>query len=114
MPKPSVKVARRASKPQPKLRSKAAATSGARLSISVDSKSRVKSQYILREPDRFVVDVTGLSLEPKLPAGGGRVERVRFGRHDGFVRFVVDTRAPLRKGHAAIRHARLELSLGFR
>lgn len=45
----------------------------------------------LREPARYVVDVRGLTLEPtETDVDGSRIERVRFGRHDGFGRLVFD------------------------
>jgi hypothetical protein len=45
----------------------------------------------LKNPSRFMIDVRGLDLEPAdMDYDRSRIERVRFGRHDGFGRLVLD------------------------
>lgn len=84
------------------------------LSLPVGRKARLRKSYVLRQPERFVVDVIGAPDAPKLPEGRGLVRKVRFGRHDSFSRFVVDADAPIESGQAKVRDGRLELTLRFR
>lgn len=105
--------------PEPKSPARSAAgsstqTASGRVVIEISPGARLKAQYVLRSPDRFVVDVVGLKGVPQLPSGEGKVRRVRFGRHDGFSRFVVDSDGPVSKGRASISRGRLEIHLSFK
>lgn len=86
----------------------------ATLGVEVGAGVRIKRQYVLRKPDRFVVDLVGVKETPDLPKGAGSIQSVRYGRHAGFSRIVVDARTPLVSGTARLRGARLELGLAFR
>lgn len=77
-------------------------------------RARLRRQYILHKPERFVVDVKGWSGTPTLPPGSGPVRQIRFGRHDDFVRFVVDSARPLASANADIQAGRLKIELSFR
>lgn len=45
----------------------------------------------LKNPSRFMIDVRGLELEPeRMDYDRSRIERIRFGRHEGFGRLVLD------------------------
>lgn len=83
------------------------------LTVPVGAKAKLRKSYVLTRPDRFVVDVVGLDTPPSLPEGSGAVVRLRFGRHDGFGRIVVDARRPIKKGEARIEGGQLDLSLSF-
>jgi hypothetical protein len=79
-----------------------------RVAIDLPEGRAVKSAYVLREPDRFVVDVVGLQRPPKLEGLG---VRVRFGRHDGFGRLVLDLDRRVRSGRAELVEGRLQIEL---
>ncbi len=83
------------------------------LALTVGPGARVTKQFVLGSPARLVVDLQGLSREPKLPAGSGAVRGIRFGRHDGFDRVVVDAEKPIRRAEATVRAGRLEISIRF-
>jgi hypothetical protein len=83
------------------------------LDVPLAAAARIKTHYVLRKPERFVVDLVGVRAKPELPAPGGRVRRVRFGRHDGFVRIVVDAAARIASGEARMAGDHLKLSLRF-
>lgn len=77
--------------------------------------AHVRKHYVLRRPNRFVIDVEKLHRPPRdAPRHGrGAIKRIRFGRHYYYDRFVVDTYDPIYRAHANVCRNRLELALFF-
>jgi len=73
--------------------------------------ARVKTSYALRSPPRFVVDLIGVDRAPEPRSDDPLVRRVRFGRHPGFSRIVLDLNQVLKSGEAKLRGGRLSLRL---
>lgn len=73
------------------------------LTLDVAAGTKVIRTHVLREPARFVVDLDTTALPKSAVA--------RIGRHDGFVRVVVDAPAALSGGTAVVKGERLVIEL---
>jgi hypothetical protein len=59
--------------------------------VGLPEGARVLRTSRLKNPARFVIDVRGLDREPEsMDYDRSRIERIRFGRHEGFGRLVLD------------------------
>lgn len=76
--------------------------------LAVSAGSKVLRTHVLREPARFVVDLETTGL-PTVQGGQARV-----GKHQGFVRVVVDAPQALSEGTAKISGERLTITLAPR
>ena len=76
--------------------------------LAVAPGSKVLRTHVLREPARFVVDLETAGL-PTVQGGQARV-----GKHQGFVRVVVDAPQALGDGTAKISGERLTITLAPR
>jgi len=72
--------------------------------VGLPEDARIERTSRLRSPPRFVVDVVGLDRMPdRVEVDASRVDRVRFGRHEGFGRLVFDlTRSAGRLTHRPV------------
>ncbi len=87
-----------------------------RLTIHLrDRYTRIYRRRTYRRPERFVVDVEKLRYRPyRVPRRcRGAVKGIRFGRHPGYDRFVIDTYDRIRKARAKVCGKRLEVALFF-
>ncbi|MGF1511608.1 MAG: PilZ domain-containing protein [Myxococcota bacterium] len=87
-----------------------APASDADVVFDVPAQARVRAAYVLNEPDRFVVDVFGVTNQPEVMRKAPGTA-VRFGRHGRFSRVVLDLDVPAKSGRAEIRDGRLEIHL---
>jgi hypothetical protein len=92
--------------PAPEAR--AASAKVAPVVLAVSAGSKVLRTHVLREPARFVVDLESSGL-PTVQGGQARV-----GKHQGFVRVVVDAPQALSEGAAKISGERLTITLAPR
>ncbi len=81
------------------------------IEFELPTAARIKTAYALRSPPRFVVDLLDVDREPKPRTEDPLVRRVRFGRHPGFSRIVLDLIQPLDSGEAKLRGGRLSVRL---
>ncbi len=127
--KKTTKVATEKSAPKSKAKSKAKAKAkakpaaeeakvemkgGLRLMIPVQSGVEVRKTSVYKNPDRFVIDVVGQTDTPRLPMAKGKIQRVRYGRHADFSRFVVDVNGNLEIGRAERVGDKLQITLVIR
>lgn len=84
-----------------------AAASGS-MSLSVDEGAKVLRTHVLRAPNRFVVDVTGMKSAPTLKEGG-EFGAPRIGKHEDYWRIVLDTPYRIEKGEASISGGKLSV-----
>lgn len=116
-PKPAARKAAAPQAPAPKVAEAAPAprsSSTGHFGFPISGSAKIRKQFVLHNPERFVVDVAGLSAAPKLPEPVGRLRNARFGRHDGFGRFVFDMSQPLVSGSARVSGGELRVQLQFR
>lgn len=67
--------------------------------------------HVLRAPDRFVIDLTGQVDAPSFPAAQGKVKNIRFGKHPGHVRVVIETTGRIEQGFVTKSGKELSVSL---
>ncbi|MFO0728073.1 MAG: PilZ domain-containing protein [Myxococcota bacterium] len=68
----------------------------AKIALSIEGEAKVVRTHSLKAPNRFVVDVAGLSSAPKAQKGAAGLDP-RVGKHEDYYRIVIDT--PFRVGH---------------
>lgn len=86
----------------------AAAASGGAMSLNVDEGAKVLRTHVLKAPNRFVVDVTGMKSAPTVKEGG-ELGAPRVGKHEDYWRIVLDTPYRIEKGEASISGKKLSL-----
>lgn len=104
-PKKATRPAPEPSRAEPSRPARAAA---GRFELNLGSGASVKRSFSMK--GKFVVDVSGYAGDPRLPAGSGAVQQIRYGRHDGFSRFVFDLKRPA-EGRAQVQGGRLVVSI---
>jgi hypothetical protein len=85
----------------------------ARFRIGLAPHASVLKTHVLKNPNRFVIDLLGQDASPSLPGVAGQVERIRFGKHPDFARIVIETRAPIERGALAKDRGDLRVTLDF-
>lgn len=85
----------------------AAAPSGS-LSLNVAEGAKVLRTHVLKAPNRFVVDVTGMKSAPTVKEGG-EFGAPRIGKHEDYWRIVLDTPYRIEKGEASISGGKLSV-----
>lgn len=101
-------------KPAPAPAVKPAVTAGggiAKVSLAVAPGATVLRTHVLREPDRFVIDLEGQAQDLALPAPSGMVKSIRSGRHPSHLRVVIDTAQPLEAGQVSKQGGTLVVTL---
>lgn len=85
----------------------AAAASGS-MSLNVAEGAKVVRTHVLKAPNRFVVDVTGMKSAPTVKEGG-EFGAPRIGKHEDYWRIVLDTSYRIEKGEASISGSKLSV-----
>lgn len=106
----AVKAKPAAAKAPAKASEKAALSEAAR-NLLGDAKVGIKKSFVLKNPDRFVVDIAEENSKLRLPKVGGQILQVRLGFHKGFTRVVFDLKKPIKSGEARISGDALQVIL---
>ena len=69
------------------------------ITIALGSTAAVLRTFVMKKPNRFVIDLVGHSGQMKTPSASGDVSRIRVGENPGFTRIVLDTKRPVQRGH---------------
>lgn len=91
--------------------SEQAALSMAARNLLGDAKVGIKKSFVLKNPDRFVVDIAEENSKLRLPKVGGQILQVRLGFHKGYTRVVFDLKKPIKSGEARISGDALQVIL---
>jgi general secretion pathway protein D len=89
--------------------------SGTRIELRTDGATPTTQPFRLSAPSRLVLDLPGVvngTGQERFEVGGSDVLRVRLGRHDGFLRLVLDL-APGSSGAPRIERFATSLALAF-
>lgn len=84
-----------------------AAASGS-MSFTVDEGAKVLRTHVLKAPNRFVVDVSGMKSAPSVKESG-ELGAPRVGKHEDYWRIVLDTPYRIEKGEASISGSKLSV-----
>ncbi|MCC7381287.1 MAG: PilZ domain-containing protein [Deltaproteobacteria bacterium] len=90
-----------------------ARSAGGGMSLALDKGAKVLRTHVLKQPDRFVIDLIGQKAPPAVLGKRGDLGAPRVGLHPDYVRVVIDSPAHIQRGEVSVRGERLELTLSY-